>query len=577
METCSNPQPYNLLLTSSCKHQRSLLISSPPPLFSPQAAAITPSSSPLCLMQAPEKVLPHLLRIVHHGRPLLFPPTSSPSLCNKMESKHRYDSVLPLRSSYQRPNKPSVNAVAPNPCCSKVALPLSMSLCGVYLSPHPSLYFSLATQGNLNWWIAAQFIIIPKPKLVMRKGCRRCWFCTRHGEYAPPPLSPLWSYTNFPFIDLFDVPFGIVYLQGGIAAAIRFAAAPLIPKPEHVDNDVAILLCREHMGCNHGEVVPSFSLSLIILFVPNISPWSHLPIVDASDNQIITAISANVLLLRSWRPCWNHRWSSLAARSPSLCIFLLGAPYSSCLLKSSCITGFFLQRISRSPNDRQLLCRLWSSSSHRAPTWLLLSPWTSYWELLPCIYMFWCHSLQDMCHSSSMIDPWQFLLQKCVAVFMVSSDASCRNSVSHWPSLQSLNPLTMIFFIKLHMPMPNFVDSKSNTKVLQPFLCLLPQKPRSRTAAYWHAYSRCSNDPVTMSFNHSMFHISAHTSEKFCVNRIQYKRDIIFLVLAVPAVLQSRCSRLVSAFPKIRYSICQIILLTCVSWTHTYLCKLACP
>jgi hypothetical protein len=41
--------------------------------------------------------------------------------------------------------------------------------------------------------------------------------------------------------------------------------------------------------------------------------------------------------------------------------------------------------------------------------------------------------------------------------------------------------------------------------------------------------------PVTMSFNHNVFHILAHVSEKFRGHRIQDRRDIIFLVLDVPA------------------------------------------
>jgi hypothetical protein len=68
-----------------------------------------------------------------------------------------------------------------------------------------------------------------------------------------------------------------------------------------------------------------------------------------------------------------------------------------------------------------------------------------------------------------------------------------------------------------------------------------------------------------MSFNHSVFHTLAHAFEKFHGNRIQDKRDIIFLVLAVPATPQPWCSQLARAFPKIRHSICQIILTTCAS------------
>ena len=60
-------------------------------------------------------------------------------------------------------------------------------------------------------------------------------------------------------------------------------------------------------------------------------------------------------------------------------------------------------------------------------------------------------------------------------------------------------------------------------------------------------------------------HIPTHTSEKFGGNRIQYKRDIIFLVLAVFAALQPCCSQLASTFLKIHYYVCQILLPTCVS------------
>jgi hypothetical protein len=60
-------------------------------------------------------------------------------------------------------------------------------------------------------------------------------------------------------------------------------------------------------------------------------------------------------------------------------------------------------------------------------------------------------------------------------------------------------------------------------------------QPRNCAAAGWHAYPHCFIALVTMSFNHNLFHILAHASEKFRGNRLQDKRNIIFLVLAVPA------------------------------------------
>jgi hypothetical protein len=48
-------------------------------------------------------------------------------------------------------------------------------------------------------------------------------------------------------------------------------------------------------------------------------------------------------------------------------------------------------------------------------------------------------------------------------------------------------------------------------------------------------------------------------------------------VLNVLAGPQPRCSRLARAFRKIHYSVCQILLPTCVSWTCTCLCKFVCP
>jgi len=170
---------------------------------------------------------------------------------------------------------------------------------------------------------------------------------------------------------------------------------------------------------------------------------------------------------------------------------------------------------------------------------------------------------------------------------------------------------------------------ESNAKELQLFLCLLPREPRRRTAAGWHTHFLCSIAPVTVSFNHNMFrifshacmkfrchriqdkryiflscaccpsspaarvpanwyvrshcsvtpvtisfnqnvsHILAHVSEKFCGHRMKDEPYIILLVLALPAALQSRCSRLASAFPKIRYSICQILFThLCIMNTH---------
>ncbi|KXG38427.1 hypothetical protein SORBI_3001G232600 [Sorghum bicolor] len=39
-------------------------------------------------------------------------------------------------------------------------------------------------------------------------------------------------------------------LNRSLAAAFHFATAPLIPKPEHVDDVVAIPVWTKHVGCN---------------------------------------------------------------------------------------------------------------------------------------------------------------------------------------------------------------------------------------------------------------------------------------------------------------------------------------
>jgi hypothetical protein len=82
---------------------------------------------------------------------------------------------------------------------------------------------------------------------------------------------------------------------------------------------------------------------------------------------------------------------------------------------------------------------------------------------------------------------------------------------------------------------------------------------------------------MLISFDHSVNIVLAHVSAKFCGHKIKDERDISHFVLAIPAAPQSRCSRLAHSFPKIRYSVCQILLPIGVWWTCTRLCKLVCP
>jgi hypothetical protein len=86
------------------------------------------------------------------------------------------------------------------------------------------------------------------------------------------------------------------------------------------------------------------------------------------------------------------------------------------------------------------------------------------------------------------------------------------------PSLQWPCPSITACFISLHTPLRNFVAIGFKIKEISFFLCLLSLLPRSRGAA-----------------------------------------------------------SLTRAFPKIRYSVCQILLPTCASWTCTYFHKLVCP
>ena len=74
--------------------------------------------------------------------------------------------------------------------------------------------------------------------------------------------------------------------------------------------------------------------------------------------------------------------------------------------------------------------------------------------------------------------------------------------------------------------------------------------PCSRVPTGWHACTRCSIAPVTVFFKHIVFHILAHTPEKFNDNRIQDKRDIIFLVLTIPPALQPTMQSVGTCVPK---------------------------
>ena len=76
--------------------------------------------------------------------------------------------------------------------------------------------------------------------------------------------------------------------------------------------------------------------------------------------------------------------------------------------------------------------------------------------------------------------------------------------------------------------------TRSKMKEILSFLCSLSLLPCSSIPAGWHAYSRCSITPVTVSFNHNVAYIVAHASEKFRGHRIHDKREMFLSCACYP-------------------------------------------
>jgi hypothetical protein len=112
----------------------------------------------------------------------------------------------------------------------------------------------------------------------------------------------------------------------------------------------------------------------------------------------------------------------------------------------------------------------------------------------------------------------------------------------------------MIFFIKLHMSLRNFVAIGFNIKERSFFLCLLSLLPRSHGAASWHVRSQKSVTPFDKSFYPPMYHELAHASASWFVHGYHDGWDIAAVVTATPAVQTPAIRLLQSRFPANRWS-----------------------
>jgi len=87
------------------------------------------------------------------------------------------------------------------------------------------------------------------------------------------------------------------------------------------------------------------------------------------------------------------------------------------------------------------------------------------------------------------------------------------------------------------MPLQSFMAIGSNMKEIYSYRVLtVPAASRSCATADWHACSCCFIAPVTISFNHNVFHILAHTSTKFHGQSSCDAKDIDVALLTAPAV-----------------------------------------
>ena len=137
--------------------------------------------------------------------------------------------------------------------------------------------------------------------------------------------------------------------------------------------------------------------------------------------------------------------------------------------------------------------------------------------------------------------------------------------------------LNHICIINLHTSLQNFMAKDSNTKEISSILCLLPLLPCSRAAAGWHACSHCCIAPVTMSFNHNVFHILPHASVKcLCYKSLDAGEIIVSPFPALlPWLLHSYAWHWRS--PLIHCPNHQTLHPTYPSYPCTYLSKLAWP
>lgn len=134
----------------------------------------------------------------------------------------------------------------------------------------------------------------------------------------------------------------------------------------------------------------------------------------------------------------------------------------------------------------------------------------------------------------------------------------------------------MMFFIEMHMSLPNFVASEPKTKEIWLFLCLLLLKPRSCIADLWHACSHCSIAPVAMYFNHNVSHILAHVSRNsaaigFKIKEISYFLYLMFLLPTATLQPVGACApenSLLHLWNPFTH------MATYILWTCTYLYKL---